>query len=175
MTCNFLGAFVNFNAIASFDEVYSYVVALITFFTMLKFLKLLRFNKRIGMLSKSLDYARSDLSSFGFVFLIFMLAYAQMGFAVFGRSLRAYKSFFTSMTTCFRMLLGEINAQDMLDVSRVYGKSIEQSLKLSLTLRSRTLLFSLVHHSCIYCSDEHLSNHVSERVDSELVLTLTRL
>ena len=134
---------------------------------MLKFLKLLRFNKRIGMLSKSLDYARSDLSSFAFVFLIFMLAYAQMGFAVFGRSLRAYKSFFTSMTTCFRMLLGEINAQDMLDVSRVYGKAIEQcDVKVSPTLHSRTLLFSLVHHSCIYCSDEHLSHDVSERLDS---------
>jgi hypothetical protein len=116
-----MGEFVNFNAIASFDEVYSYIVALITFFTMLKFLKLLRFNKRIGMLSKSLRYARRDLSSFGFVFLIFILAYAQMGFALFGRSLRAYRSFFISLTTCFRMLLGEVNAPDMISVSRVYG------------------------------------------------------
>ncbi|CAF2607106.1 unnamed protein product [Rotaria sp. Silwood2] len=116
-----MGEFVNFNAIGSFDEVYSYIVALITFFTMLKFLKLLRFNRRIGMLSKSFHYARKDLSSFAFVFLIFILAYAQVGFAIFGRSLRNYNSFFTSLTTCFRMLLGEINAPDMIAVSRVYG------------------------------------------------------
>lgn len=121
-----MGEFVNFNAIASFDEVYSYIIAMITFFTMLKFLKLLRFNSRIGMLSKSLRYARRDLSSFGFVFLIFILAYAQMGFAVFGRSLRNYRNFFSALTTCFRMLLGEINAPDMLSVSRIYGKSIEE-------------------------------------------------
>ena len=117
-----MGEFVNFNAIASFDEVYSSIVALITFFTMLKFLKLLRFNRRIGILSKSLRYARRDLSSFGFVFLIFMLAYAQMGFAIFGRSLRNYRNFFISLTTCFRMLLGEINAPEMFSVSRFYGK-----------------------------------------------------
>jgi uncharacterized membrane protein len=117
-----IGEFINFNAIASFDEVYSYIVALITFFTMLKFLKLLRFNQRIEMLSKSLRYARKDLSSFAFVFLIFILAYAQMGFALFGRSLRSYKSFATALTTCFRMLLGEINAPAMLGVSRVYGE-----------------------------------------------------
>ncbi|UJR29011.1 hypothetical protein I4U23_010229 [Adineta vaga] len=116
-----MGEFINFNAIASFDEVYSYIVALITFFTMLKFLKLLRFNKRIEMLSKSLRYARNDLSSFAFVFLIFMVAYAQMGFAIFGRSLYDYKSFATALTTCFRMLLGEINAPDMFAVSRAYG------------------------------------------------------
>ena len=92
---------------------------------MLKFLKLLRFNKRIRMLSKSLKYAQQDLSSFGFVFLIFMTAYAHMGFNIFGRSLDSYKSFFTSLTTCFRMLLGEINAPDMIAVSRVYGKFID--------------------------------------------------
>ncbi|CAF0730830.1 unnamed protein product [Adineta steineri] len=118
---NEMGEFVNFNAIASFDEVYSYIVALITFFTMLKFLKLLRFNKRIQMLSKSLSYAQQDLSSFGFVFLIFILAYAHMGFAVFGRSLINFKTFTSSLTTCFRMLLGEINAPDMFAVSRLYG------------------------------------------------------
>ena len=112
----------NFNALASFDEIYSFIVAMITFFTMLKFLKLLRFNQRMGMLSKSLRYARDDLSSFGFVFLIFMVAYAQMGFTVFGRALSAHKSFFTSLTTCFRMLLGEINAPDLFSVSRVYGQ-----------------------------------------------------
>jgi len=89
---------------------------------MIKFLKLLRFNKRIEMLSKSFRYAQRDLSSFGFVFLIFILAYAQMGFALFSRSLRNYKNFFTSLTTCFRMLLGEIKAPDMFAVSRVYGK-----------------------------------------------------
>lgn len=101
---------------------YSYIVALITFFTMLKFLKLLRFNKRIDMLSKSLRYARRDLGSFAFVFLIFIVAYAQMGFALFGRTLDSYKSFATALTTCFRMLLGEINAPAMLAVSRLYGQ-----------------------------------------------------
>lgn len=119
-----IGEFVNFNMIGSFDETYCYMVALITFFTMLKFLKLLRFNKRIGMLSKSLRHAGKDLNSFGFVFLVFILAYAQMGFAIFGGSLDAYKTFFTSLTTCFRMLLGEIKAPSLVAASRVYGKTI---------------------------------------------------
>ncbi|CAF0819785.1 unnamed protein product, partial [Didymodactylos carnosus] len=116
-----MGEFVNFNAIATFDEVYSYIVGLITFFTMLKFLKLLRFNKRIGMLSATLRYARRDLNSFAFVFMIFILAYAQFGFALFGRSLRSFKSLFTSLTTCFRMMLGEINAEEMVSLSKLYG------------------------------------------------------
>ena len=121
-TCMFLvGEYVNFNSIANFDEVYSYIVALITFLTILKLLKLLRFDRRIGMLSKTLRYARRDLGSFAFVFIIFMLAYAQMGFILLGRSLSNFKSFPTSVTTCFRMLLGEINAAEMMAISRIYG------------------------------------------------------
>lgn len=90
---------------------------------MLKLLKLLRFDRRIGMLSKTSRYARRDLSSFAFVFIIFMLAYAQMGFILLGRSIPSFKIFRTSITTCFRMLLGEINATEMMSVSRLYGKS----------------------------------------------------
>ena len=88
---------------------------------MLKLLKLLRFDRRIGMLSKTLRYAGRDLGSFAFVFIIFMLAYAQMGFILLGRSMRGFKSFSTSITTCFRMLLGEINTVEILAVSQIYG------------------------------------------------------
>ena len=117
-----LGEFVNFNSLANFDEVYSYIVALITFLTMLKLLKLLRFDRRIGMLSKTLKYARADLSSFAFVFLIFILAYSQMGFVLLGRSISNFKSFPSSVSTCFRMLLGESNAADIVAVGEVYGR-----------------------------------------------------
>jgi hypothetical protein len=51
-----------------------------------------------------------------------------MGFAIFGRSLRIYRNFFISLTTCFRMLLGEVNAPDMFSVSRVYGNSINRKM-----------------------------------------------
>ena len=74
------------------------------------------------MLSSSLYYARKDLSSFAFVFAIFIVAYSQLGFALFGSSLSIYRSFFAAMNTCFRMLLGEVKAPAMVAVSRLYGR-----------------------------------------------------
>ncbi len=156
-----MGDFVSFNTIASFDEVYSYIVAMITFFTILKFLKLLRFNRRIEMLAKTLRYARRDLSSFGFVFLIFILAYTQMGFAIFSRSLRAYNSFHTSLTTCFRMLLGQINAPEMVAVSRVYGKLRDSSKQKFGFEFFRYILFCFIYYSGIYRFIKYLFNNVS--------------
>ncbi|CAF0958355.1 unnamed protein product [Adineta ricciae] len=161
-----MGEFVNFNAIASFDEVYSYIVALITFFTMLKFLKLLRFNKRIDMLSKSLRYARTDLSSFGFVFLIFIVAYALMGFAIFGRTLSNFKSFATSLTTCFRMLLGEINAPDMFAVSRAYGIFYFLSFVMLVFIALLSIFLTILNDSFAHVKRElAASQHRNEIMD----------
>ena len=115
---------------------------------MLKFFKLLRFNKRIGMLSKSLRYARQDLSSFGFVFLIFMIAYAIMSFTLFGRVFQSYKSFLTALTTCFRILFGEINAPAMIAASQLYSDRtdclIEQTYRSFLF--SRSSFWSPMHY-----------------------------
>ena len=82
---------------------------------MIKFLKLLRFNKRIGMLSKSLRYARARFEFIWLCIYDFYDCIRNYGFRCFRSiTLQSYKSFFTSLTTCFRMLLGEINAPDML-------------------------------------------------------------
>ena len=51
-----------------------------------------------------------------------MVAYAQLGYILLGRSIPSFKSFSTSLTTCFRMLLGEINAREIIAVGQLYGK-----------------------------------------------------
>jgi hypothetical protein len=117
-----LDEFVNFNSIAKFDELYSYVVAFITFLSMLKCLKLLRFDRRITLLSRTLQYAANDLFSFAFVFVIFILAYAQLGFALLGATMSKFRNFPSAIATCFRMLMGEINPTDIVNANRFYGK-----------------------------------------------------
>lgn len=43
-----MAGFVNFNTLAQWNEIYASIVSMIVFCASLKFLKLLRFNKRIG-------------------------------------------------------------------------------------------------------------------------------
>jgi hypothetical protein len=59
-----LGEFVNFNTIAQWDMIYSNVCSAIVFCATLKFLKLLRFNNKISMLSMTLRIASRDLLGF---------------------------------------------------------------------------------------------------------------
>ena len=57
--------FINFQEAVYWDLLYRYIVAVIVFFVMLKFVTLLRFNKRIRMLSRTLEIAGGPLKCFG--------------------------------------------------------------------------------------------------------------
>ena len=59
--------FINFQFAAIWDLSYTYIVALIVFFVMLKFINLLRFNKRVSMLAKTLRVAWHPLAMFGMI------------------------------------------------------------------------------------------------------------
>lgn len=115
-----LGEFVNFNTIALWDDTFSSILAVVSFCATLKFLKLLRFNKRIGMLAATLKYASNDLKSFSFTFIVFMLAYSQFGFLLFSSSLSSYKTFMTALQSVFLLLLGQFE-MEMFSANPILG------------------------------------------------------
>ena len=57
-----MAGFVNFNTLAQWNEIYASIVAAIVFCASLKFLKLLRFNRRVGMLAATLRLVLRELS-----------------------------------------------------------------------------------------------------------------
>lgn len=108
-----LGEFVNFNTIGLWDETFNGLSAIVVFCATLKFLKLLRFNKRIGLLAATLRYACNDLISFSFTFTIFFIAFTQFGYLIFGSMTRSYKDFLTSLETIFRFSLGQFDLGEL--------------------------------------------------------------
>lgn len=116
-----LGEFVNFNTIALWDDLFCSVSALVAFSASLKFLKLLRFNKRIGMLSATLKYARKDLQSFSIACILILLAYSQFGYSIFGQSLSQYRTFLSSIESVFLLLLGQFDLNALMSVDAFLG------------------------------------------------------
>ena len=116
-----LGEFVNFNTIGQWDELFTQVSAVIVFCATLKFLKLLRFNKHIGMVAAALRYATKDLVGFGFTFAIVFAAFAQFGFTIFGSTTKSYSDFVTAIESIFRFSLGQYDFQEFRDADRYLG------------------------------------------------------
>jgi hypothetical protein len=116
-----LGEFVNFNTIGQWDEIYTNITAIIVFCATLKFLKLLRFNKRIGMLAATLRYAFKDLAAFSVTFGIIFFAFTQYGFLIFGTMTASYSTVLASLASVFRFSLGQFNLKELQDADYYLG------------------------------------------------------
>ena len=73
----------------------------------LKFLKLLRFNKRMAMLSSTLRYAAGPIIQFLIMFMILFLAFVLASYIIFGMDLEDFSTFARSMATLFSAMLSE--------------------------------------------------------------------
>lgn len=57
----FLADFVNFVTIGLWDEMFGFIMAVVVFISTLKFIKMLKFNKRMGVLGDTIKLAYKDL------------------------------------------------------------------------------------------------------------------
>jgi hypothetical protein len=71
-------------------------------------LRLLNFQPRLGIVTRSLAFAARDLSNFLLMLSIIMLLYAASGHILFGNALVVFSTFSQSMDTCLGMLMGDI-------------------------------------------------------------------
>ena len=88
------------------DELFGYLLAFIMFVAILKFIKLLRFNKRMSILYSTLSQCSKDLKSFSIVFCVIFFGFVQMFHVLYGLTMKEYSSFVVSIlsilcTYCF--------------------------------------------------------------------------
>ncbi|XP_068747461.1 polycystin-2-like [Montipora capricornis] len=115
------GKFVSFGRVASWNEVFMYMVALVVFTSSIKGIKLLRFNRRITILAQTLRGYAGPLAAFSVVFIVFFLAYSLFAFAVFGKDLPNFFNFVSTCETVMGVLLGSFDFLALTEVAPVLG------------------------------------------------------
>lgn len=113
--------YISFQFAAYWDLTYSSMVGMISFFVTLKFIKLLRFNRRISMLSSTLKAAWYPLMMFGVIFGIVITACVMFGTMVFGRELYDYQNYFRSVASIIGLLLGKFSYHEFTSANRFLG------------------------------------------------------
>jgi hypothetical protein len=113
--------YVNFVTIAVWDGVYSAILALVVFLSTLKFLRMLKFNRRLSILTATVSRANQDLKSFVITFFIYFFSFAMLAYLLFGTSLAEYSSFVNSIETLFSMILGALDYDRLRMTSPILG------------------------------------------------------
>ncbi len=113
--------FINFQFAAYCDQIFIYIVSLIVFFVSIKFIKLLRFNRRMSILSDTLKDAWYPLGMFSIVMGIVLFGSFAFGTIVFGIQMYSYRNLMVTASTQISLLLGKFNFYEYENTNRIIG------------------------------------------------------
>ena len=116
--------FVSFQYVVLLDEGVNAMVALVVLLINLKFLRMLRFNRKVSVLSSTMKVSANKLASFMLMFLVIFLAYCFLVYLVFGPVLEDYRSFIRCMVSMMSMVLGNFAFYDLVDVNAIIGPAV---------------------------------------------------
>lgn len=113
--------YIKLQFVAFIDELFGYAMAFTMFIAILKFIRLIRFNKRMGLLYSTLHQCSKDLKSFCIVFLVVFFAFVQLFYLLFGIHMQDFSTFVNSAETAFGMVTGKFNFDAMVAASPLLG------------------------------------------------------
>lgn len=87
----------DFNFLCYWQTVFNGTVAFMVFLAWIKVFKYVSFNKTMTQLSSTLNRCAKDVVGFAIMFFIVFLAYAQLGFLIFGTQINDYSTFSDTM------------------------------------------------------------------------------
>ncbi|CAH1793770.1 unnamed protein product [Owenia fusiformis] len=109
----------NFQYVAYWNEMLMYMVGFLCFIGTIKFIRLLRFNKRMSLLAATLKHGATPLMAFGIIFFIVFFAFVQFFFLLLSKELNNFSSIINSAETTVQMMLGRFSFNSMKDAQPV--------------------------------------------------------
>lgn len=155
-------SFVSFQYVVLLNEALNAMLAFAVFLLNLKFLRLLRFNRKISMLSSTMGACCKSLFFFFIMFMIMFLAYCAVAHLSFGAKVAGFRTFIRSMVSMFSMMLGNFDFSNMEAAQRVIGPAmffsymvIIQMVLINMFIGILCETFSAVRHDANKQSNEH--------------------
>lgn len=124
--------------------------------------KYLRLNTRLNLLWRTLRFAAKDLLAFVAIFFVMFVGFAIMGFLTFGSSTRQYHSISVSLTSCFQMLLGAFDYNQIYNANPAMAGIFFFSFMISIYLICVNMFIAIMSE---YYS--HAQNEKKEREENK--------
>ena len=113
--------YVGFQYAGQADAAMTYILGILVFFYILRFLRLLRFNKNFLVIGTILSRISGPILSFFIPFMAGYFAFGLFAFGIFGSELEDYSTFVRTMVTQFSMTLGDFDFEALMSVSPMFG------------------------------------------------------
>lgn len=114
---NSIKSFVNLSTLSSWNETLGILLAFCSFITTIKLLNLLRFNKKMNNLIKTIKNCSKELISFLIVFVILWLSFVQMMHLFYYDKTIEYSTIVKAMETNFLCILGRFDLKPLIQTN----------------------------------------------------------
>lgn len=139
--------FVNFETAALSDRVYGYILAFVVTILFIKFLKLLRFNRKMSLMYKTLSYASNDLRYFSITLLIVVCAYASLTHLLYISHVEGYSTFIYTLESLLNLVLGSFNYHVLIATHPALGKIFFVSYVIVMTWILLNMFISIINEA----------------------------
>ena len=102
-------SYIKFQYVGYCNELFTYMLAWTVFLANIKFLRLLRFNKRMSLLAATLRAGSRSLLHFSIIFSVVFLAFCMLFFHTYMAVSDKYSSFVGSMVAGVLMMMGKFD------------------------------------------------------------------
>lgn len=113
--------YIKLQYVAYWNELLGYMLGWLIFIGTLKFLKLLKFNRRIGLLSSTIKTCSTDLFYFAILFCVFFFAFSIAFYLVLNTQVYNYSDFIYTCETLVSTILGKFHFKELADANRIIG------------------------------------------------------
>jgi hypothetical protein len=103
---NFTNTFINLQTAVYFSTLFNYFLGICAAFSCFRFLKILRYVRRILVFVRAIKRSCQEFISFGVVFTVVYLAFMQMFYMFLNNKYSEFRSMAKSIMTGFEMILG---------------------------------------------------------------------
>nr|AKN21730.1 PKD2-4 [Schmidtea mediterranea] len=111
----------NFESLTFWQLQFDNLIAITLFLAWVKVFKYISFNKTMTQLSATLSRCSKDLAGFAIMFFIIFIAFAQLGYLIFGAQVNDFSKLQYCIYTLFRIILGDFDFAQLEVAHRIFG------------------------------------------------------
>ncbi|CAI2337433.1 unnamed protein product [Caenorhabditis sp. 36 PRJEB53466] len=111
-------SYINLTKQRNMELAFNYCLAGAVFFTACKMIRILKFNRRIGVLAATLDSALGAIVAFGVAFVLFCMAFNSVLYVVLGNKMGGYRSSIAAFETSLAGMLGKLDVTSIQPISQ---------------------------------------------------------
>jgi hypothetical protein len=145
---------IRLQSISTWNESLSICLAFCTGLATFRFLKLLKLNKRVNILTLTLRHSFFDLLSFGAIFFIIYLSFVQFAYLIFNESTISLSTMVKALETCFQMMLGKFETETLTKAHLVFGPTLYITYNLGVVMILLNLFISIINDSYAYVKND---------------------